>query len=115
MISLYRVTYLSLIFFIAQAFAQVVEVSDPNLRNAIREELNLPDGAPITQQEMLRLERLSAWDSEITDLTGLEHATFLRDLGLSGNQIHDLRPLAGLVQLEGLSLSGNPISDIAHW
>ena len=31
-------------------------------------------------QEMLRLERLLTWDSEITDLTGLEHATFLKDL-----------------------------------
>ena len=93
--------------------AQVVEIPDPNLEKAIREELKLPDENPITQQEMLRLEKLSAWDSEITDLTGLEHATFLIDLGLCGNQIHDLRPLAGLVQLEGLSLCGNPISDIS--
>ena len=91
----------------------VVEVPDPNLRQAIREALSLPEDISLTQQQMLRLKRLSAWNSEITDLTGLEHATFLMDLGLSGNQIHDLRPLAGLVQLEGLSLSGNPISDIS--
>ena len=62
---------------------------------------------------MLRLKRLSAWDSEITDLTGLEHATFLIDLGLCGNQIHDLRPLAGLIRLEGISLCGNQIADIS--
>ena len=91
----------------------VVEVPDPNLRQAIREALSLPEDIPLTQQQMLRLKRLSAWNSEITDLTGLEHATFLIDLGLCGNQIHDLRPLAGLVQLEGLSLCGNPISDIS--
>ena len=91
----------------------VVEVPDPNLRQTIREALPLPEDIPLTQQQMLRLKRLSAWNSEITDLTGLEHATFLIDLGLSGNQIHDLSPLAGLVQLEGLSLSGNPISDIS--
>lgn len=97
---------------ITSAFAQV-EIPDPNLRKAIRENLALPDEIPLTQQEMLRLKRLSAWDSGITDLTGLEHAAFLIDLGLSGNQIRDLRPLAGLVQLEGLSLSGNPISDIS--
>ena len=102
------------IFFIAQLVsAQVVEIPDPNLGKAIRKALELLDGTPITQKEMLRLKRLSAWDSEITDLTGLEHATFLMDLGLCGNQIQDLRPLAGLVQLEGLSLCGNPISDIS--
>ena len=93
--------------------AQIVEIHDLNLEKAIREKLQLSEGTPITQQEMLRLERLSAWNSEITDLTGLEHAAFLIDLGLSGNQIHDLHPLAGLIQLEGLSLSGNPISDIS--
>ena len=90
----------------------VVEVPDPNLKQAIRETLSLPEDIPLTQHQMLRLKRLSAWDSEITDLTGLERATFLIDLGLCGNQIHDLRPLAGLIHLEYLSLCGNPISDI---
>ena len=93
--------------------AQVVEIPDPNLEKAIREELKLPDENPITQQEMLRLEKLSAWDSEIIDLTGLEHATFLKDLGLCGNQIHNLRPLSGLIHLKSLSLCGNQISDIS--
>ena len=62
---------------------------------------------------MLRLIELDAWDSKITDLTGLEHATFLRDLGLCVNQIRDLSPLAGLVHLEHLSLCVNQISDIS--
>ncbi|MYE90047.1 hypothetical protein F4X33_13745, partial [Candidatus Poribacteria bacterium] len=92
---------------------QLVEIPDPNLRKAVRETLAMPDELSLNQQEMLRLKRLSAWDSEITDLTGLEHATSLIDLGLCGNQIQDLRPLAGLVHLEGLSLCGNPISDIS--
>ena len=98
---------------IPQASAQLVEIPDPNLRRAVRETLALPDEIPLNQQEMLRLKRLSAWDSEIADLTGLEHATFLINLGLCGNQIHDLRPLAGLVQLEGLSLCVNQITDIS--
>ena len=91
----------------------IVEIADPHLRHAIRHALALPDNTPITEQEMLRLKRLSAWDSEITDLSGLEHATFLIDLGLCGNQIHDLRPLAGLVHLEHLSLCVNQIADIS--
>lgn len=93
--------------------AQLVEIPNPNLRKAIRETLALPDDIPLTQQEMLRLERLPAWNNEITDLTGLEHATFLRDLGLCGNQIHNLQPLSGLIRLEHLSLCANQISDIS--
>ena len=95
------------------AFAQVVDIPDPNLEQAIREELLLPDGQPITQQEMLGLTWLSAWDSEITSLTGLEYAIYLVDLGLCGNQIQDLQPIAGLIHLKQLSLCGNQISDIS--
>ncbi len=98
---------------IPHASAQLVEIPDPNLRKAVREALALPDEISLTQQEMLRLKRLSAWDSEIAVLTGLEHATFLIDLGLCDNQIQDLRPLAGLVQLKGLSLCVNQITDIS--
>ena len=95
------------------AFAQVLDIPDPNLEKAIREELLLPDGQPITQQEMLGLTWLSAWDSEITSLTGLEYAIYLVNLGLCGNQIQDLQPIAGLIHLKQLSLCGNQISDIS--
>ena len=98
---------------VTSAYAQVVEIPDPNLEKAIREELNLPDTVPITQQEMLRLTRLSAWHSEITDLTGLEYAIYLNDLGLNGNQISDLKPLAELINLQSLGIGGNQISDIS--
>ena len=40
------------------ASAQVVDLPDPNLESAIREELNLPNAIPLTQQDMLRLTRL---------------------------------------------------------
>ena len=105
--------YLSLILLVTQAASQVVDIPDPNLENAIREELNLPDEIPITQQEMSRLTKLEAGESEITDLTGLEHATNLKDFRVCKNQIHDLRPLSGLIQLEHLSLCANQIADIS--
>jgi hypothetical protein len=44
---------------------------DPNLRQAVRETLNLPVGAHITQADMRELTALNARDSQITDLTGL--------------------------------------------
>ena len=55
----------------ASAQTQVVEIPDPNLRQAVREKLELPDETPITQQEMLRLEKLTAKDAQIEDITGL--------------------------------------------
>ena len=55
-------------------FGQVVEMPDSNLRRAVREALNLPAGAPITQADMLRLEALPAERQGITDLTGIEYA-----------------------------------------
>ena len=100
---------------IAQAYAQLVEIPDPNLETAIREAVELPDGTPITKQEMLLLTRLPgkfAWNRGITDLSGLEHATFLNHLSLRSNMIQDLTPIADLIHLELLTLNQNPIADL---
>ena len=96
-----------------RAHAQVVEIPDPNLERAIREELGLSSEVPVTQQDMLRLRKLHAEQRDITDLTGLEYATNLKSLILSWNQIVDFSPLSGLINLELLSLSSNPIVDIS--
>ena len=85
---------------------------DANLRAAIIEEIGLPEGVPLTKEHLKWLTRLIAWDSEISDLSGMEHATNLIELGICGNQISDLSPLADLVHLEYLSLCVNQISDI---
>ena len=115
MTTLERVCVYSFIIFAywcSAVSAQVVDIPDPNLESAIREELNLPDEIPLTQQEMLRLEKLYAGDSEIADLTGLEYAANLTWLVLPGNEIQDLSPLAELLNLETLYLWSNPISDL---
>ena len=96
-----------------RAHAQIVEIPDPNLEQAIRQELGLSSEVPITQLEMLRLRKLHAEQRDITDLTGLEYATNLKDLRLAFNQIVDFSPLSGLINLELLSLSSNPIVDIS--
>ena len=95
-----------------QAYAQVVNIPDPNLRRAIRETLQLPDGQPITQQQMLRITVLKATDKDISDLTGLEYATNLFYLKAWRNQIKDLTPLANLTKPERLALWGNQIQDV---
>ena len=92
------------------ATAQVVEIPDPNLERAIREELELSSEVPITQQEMLRLTGFA--DTEIEDLTGLEYAHNLESLHIPCNPIQDLSPIANLTQLRFLNLAGISIQDL---
>ena len=96
-----------------RANAQIVEIPDPNLERAIREDLGLSSGVPITQQEMLQLDKLADRHAEIEDLTGLEYAIHVRELFLEHNQVRDITPLRGLTNLEVLYLSGNPITDLS--
>ena len=91
----------------------VVHIPDPNLRAAIAEALGKSPNAPITVEEMKRLERLDARNRDIHDLTGLQFATNLDELILERNQISDLSPIAGLIELNGLDLNGNSISDLS--
>lgn len=96
----------------------IVEIPDSSLAWAIRRTLGLNAGADITKRAMSRLTTLYA-SSELfrgrsvpTDLTGLEHATNLKHLNLSGNSIDDLTPIAGLTTLISLSLYSNEFSSL---
>ena len=91
----------------------VVHIPDTNLRAAIAESLGKSPNAPITAEEMARLERLDVPNRGIQDLTGLQFATNLSRLYLRNNQISDLSPLAGLVELYRIDLSENPVSDMS--
>ena len=95
------------------AFAQVVDIPDPNLRAAIADALGIPRGSPITQEDMNRLTDLDVRDQGIAILTGLQSATNLTFLQLQSNRIEDISPLANLIQLTELHLGGNRIEDIS--
>lgn len=107
------------------AFAQIVNIVDPNLRDAVEDTLGKPAGTPISQAEMENLTELSAPNREITDLTGLQAAVNLArlDLGdayvasegrfINSNSISDLSPVSGLTRLTRLDLEGNSIRDIS--
>ena len=95
------------------ASAQEVSIPDSNLASAVRTTLSLPQEEPITQQLMQKLVILSAQGAQISDLTGLEHATNLEILNLKSNQISDITALADLTQLDLLSLASNQIKDIS--
>jgi Leucine-rich repeat (LRR) protein len=103
------------------AFSQAVSVMscgaalipDTNLRAAIKIKLGISSDADLCVDDMGSLTVLSAYYSSITNLTGLEHATNLTDLVLSGNQVSDISKLAGLTNLTNLDLSGNRISNLS--
>ncbi len=91
--------------------SEVISITDSNLAEAIRETLNI-SGTTITQLNMAALVGLRANEKNITDLTGLKHAKYLRTLELMWNQITDLTPLAELQNLRELQLLGNQITDL---
>ena len=90
-----------------------VNIPDPNLRNAIEQVLRKARGATITVADMQTLAALYAANENISNLTGLEHATNLRELGLEANFISDLSPISGLTNLTFLHLRNNSISNIS--
>ena len=94
------------------AFAQVVDIPDPNLRAAIREALNLPNDSQVTVQDISQLTDLRAQNTGIENLDGLEYATNLRRLWVGSNPLSDLSPISNCSNLEDLDISGCGISDI---
>ena len=95
------------------ATAQTVNILDLNHRAKIETALEKDADAPITEAEMATLTRLKAPYSDISDLTGLEHATSLKSLDLRRNSISDISPLAELTKLTSVILYNNSISDIS--
>ena len=92
---------------------EVVSIPDVNLAMAVRETLGLSPGVVLTSHTTLELKYLEAGNRQITDLTGLEHATNLIELVLFNNNISDISAVAGLTNLKYLDLTGNSISDIS--
>ena len=86
----------------AYAHAEAAEewMPDANLRQAVREALELPADVPLTKEKMQELIGfLVANDRGIFDITGLEFATNLRKIFIGKNPITDLHPLSNLIQL----------------
>ena len=93
--------------------AVVVDIPGANLRAAAETAIGVASGTPIFSSEMETLTRLEAGNANISDLTGLEHATNLTWLGLWVNNISDPAPVGGLTDLTYLNLAENSISDIS--
>ena len=92
-----------------------VDIPDHNLRSAIEGILGKAHGDPIAPAEMATLTETErgAWGRGISDLTGLEFATNLTHLDLSGNSLSDISPLEGLTNLTHLDLQGKSFVDVS--
>ena len=86
---------------------------DPNLRAVVRSRLGLAADVLLTQEGLRELRTLTAINSGISTLTGLEHATRLIKLNLRANSISDVGALSGLTGLKWLHLDKNNISDVS--
>ena len=101
-------------------FAHLVEAQDAstwmpdaNLRTAVRSALSLGNNDALTQAGMANLTALTARNAQISNLTGLEHATNLTSLDFRDNTISNISALSGLTNLESLKLKGNDISTVS--
>ena len=98
----------------APVFGQTaIEMPDPGLAAAVRGALGLAANDPITDVAILNLTQLTASESNISDLTGLEHATNLTQLFLWSNSIANVSALSGLTSLMTLDLRFNLITDVS--
>jgi len=110
-----------------------VEIADPIVEKAIREQLKKPTGEltkadleKVTELELDRkqltsvkgLEKLTQLESlhlphnKLTNVKGLENLTQLKELPLDDNQLTSVKGLEKLTQLEGLWLPRNQLTDV---
>ena len=91
-----------------------VHIPDSNLRAAVAEALGKSVNAPIRVEEMKRLRVLSMQNRGVSDLTGLQFATELRELWAHGSTLlADLSPVSGLTKLTDLGFDHSQVSDIS--
>ena len=88
-----------------------VNIPDINLEQAVLDELDKATG-PISCLDMFGMTKLRGERSNISNLSGLEHASNLQLLDLQSNSIVELTPLASLSAMRNLDLTSNSINNI---
>ena len=92
--------------------SQTVEIDDPIIEKAIREELKKPTGE-LTEADLEHMTSLSFYDNQLTELPkGLEKLTQLTWLNLGHAQLTDVKGLEKCTQLTHLRLSDNQLTSV---
>ena len=98
---------------VALSVAPPINIPDARLRLLIEGTLGKMPGESISRAEMQHITVILGSALGITNLTGLEYATNMRQAFFTNNHISDISPLQDLSNLERLVLNGNSISDIS--
>lgn len=88
-----------------------VKIPDKKLAKFIRNQLDIKH-RQITASDMKRLDKLQLYNTNITDLTGLEYATNLKELGIYQNSVTDFKVISNLINLRKLYIDLNSEFDI---
>lgn len=105
----------------ASEASDTIVFNDPVLEAMVRKAMYRTEDEMITYAEAEMVTELNLgieWqqhipeETQIKDISGLEHFTNLTSLDLSFHAISDISPLAGLTKLTSLSLGGNPVADL---
>ena len=104
------------------AAAQNVNMPDTNLAAAVRTELSIAAGAPITQAALAGLRSLIIYNpisqlpfAQVRSLTGLQYARNLGSLEIWNHDIRSLEPIKDLTTLKYLWIPGSEnLGDISH-
>lgn len=91
--------------------APAVHFPDPALEAIVREAIDKPRGA-IQPDDLAALTRITIFQSEVRDLSGIEHCVNLTFLNCQSNQVERIDCLAAMPQLEVVWLTHNRITDI---
>ena len=96
--------------------ATAVSIPDPVLRQTIASTLVQNDSSRstsvITDEDMQSIASLGIGRVGVRDIRGLEYATNLKFLTISGDGIRSLAPLAGLTKMQYLWVDSTSVSDL---
>lgn len=86
-----------------------VTIPDVNLEKCIRRQYDVAPGSPITNKVLESIQALQCAASEISDLTGMEHAINLTSVNLYQNKLTSLAPLANSSKLVDINVGNNKL------
>ena len=97
----------ALLWDVSEYVTPVVSIPDTNLREVVRNALGKSPSAPITMTDMTSLTALDASNRNIRELVGLEAATNLTELNLTGNPLssHSINTHIPTLQERGVEVS----------
>ena len=92
----------------------VVEIPDPVLEAAIRDQLNIGESEPVTPEAIARIGSLldGGGTGGVESLEGLQYATRLHFLAISYGRIRDLTPISGLDHLRWIIVPWNRVDSL---